>query len=662
MKYLFIIFMFLCAHMAYAEEVEKEVEDKTLIPVRLEINGVMQVEAKLTDLKPEANALGLNELTLEGTKKVKPVNGSEEVEIIWNKVYISGEDGQKKQALLDNQLHSEIVAKPNLAIGDTFTAEGSLESLFLALQKLKEQKDEKAKEEEKESEAPVFQPQAMESSTPLSPEDERELRVNPPAFEIPKDPVITHTTDGCPINVDIAQMAAIVQERVLQDGEEVSPCEDTLTRYPISKEFTICPLYFDDTSLLAYEQFILKYTDPDSGGAVEVQSCTQDEERVITLTEDTGGCSLRHDFANNQSVQQSRIIYTHRGKEEVYQSCTDTDEVYEHIMTEETCSPIVDQSGGIVTFQNRRKINKDGVDLFISDCQPDISSRVNIEVETCTTPKYTHDLNAGQSYLNKTYYYTRDGERVNIESCVPSTETYIHKQDETQCSASHDDVIKKTTLNARAYIDEDDGTKVYINQCSPIDPKIDYIRTGGKWRQTDQTYNAPVTFTGSLSDDVAGSSWESIYGCCIGNSAGRYDPYRTAADKALTTGADNGPWNYNICSFPHGQYYFSCGRSFKVYGKKFCLYNDTNGSYIVGNKQVDRANSDANPLITLTKRAGSSYRVDYDCSSVCSVLTTVEKNSVYQRGDASIYTDISIAEEVKLLCGYGTNLIDVVEP
>ena len=103
------------------------------------------------------------------------------------------------------------------------------------------------------------QPSTVQESQGL--DDPRGYDYSAPEFEVAEEPVITNTTDGCPINVDIAQMAAIVQERVLQDGEEISACADTLTRYPISKTYSTCPLYFDTVNLVAYEQYILKYTD-----------------------------------------------------------------------------------------------------------------------------------------------------------------------------------------------------------------------------------------------------------------------------------------------------------------------------------------------------------------------------------------------------------------
>tara|TARA_R110000868_G_scaffold138329_1_gene352295 strand:- start:17720 stop:19711 length:1992 start_codon:yes stop_codon:yes gene_type:complete len=663
MKYLFLIIAALISTNAKAEEESKEIE-KALIPVKVELNGSMKIEAKLTSLKPEAEALGLRDLTLQGLKKVTPTNNGNEIEVIWNKAYLLDSTGQKIYTSLESNLYSDIIASPKLETGDEFTAEGAIESLLLAIQRLKEPTPEEKDEDEDDVVQAVQQtapqPTAVQESQGL--DDPRGYDYSAPEFEVTEEPVITNTTDGCPINVDIAQMAAIVQERVLQDGEEISECADTLTRYPITKTYSTCPLFFDTVNLIAYEQYILKYTDPNSGGSVEVQSCVQDDERVVTLTEDTQGCTMRHDFALDKSFLQSRIIYTHLGKVETFQTCMDTETEYAHITTEETCTPVVDQSGGVVTFQNRRKINVDGIDQFISLCQPDPSSTTSIEEEVCIAPKYTHDLLAGQSYLNKSYYYIKDGNRYDVENCIPSNETFTHKQDETQCSATHDDVIKKTTLNARTYIEESDGTVIYINQCTAIDPKVDYFRTGGKWRQINQAYNVPVTFTGSLGTVHSGTNWQDLFGCCIGNNVGVPDQWRSQSDVNVTTGHQVNNFNYNLCTIFTSSRAFACGRYFDMYGAEWCIKRDNSGSYNVYGIPVDTANSTSLPTIALTSRSVSSYRVDYGCSSICNILTTVEKNAVYTRGDNSEYIDITIAEDIKRLCGDGNNLIGTVEP
>lgn len=664
MKQLLLACILLFSSVAIAQESEKETpEDKILIPVKLEENKEIQVEAKLSNLKPEAHALGLDELTLQGTKAVEPKNGQEEVKIVWNKAYIIKEDGEKKITDLNTELYSDLIAQPSLEKGDEFTAEGSLETLLLALQKLKEEQQE---EEIKTEENRQIQ-QTLPTASALNQaeqEEPRELGFKTPDFTANPDPIIISTSDGCEINVDIAQMVAIVQERVLQDGEEIAPCSDTLTRYPITQNDGVCPIFVDIDALKAFPQFTLSYTNPEDGGDIQVQGCTADEDAVLTIIEKAEGCAIRHNFAQGLSYQQTQLVYHTEGQDVVVRGCEDSELSYAHIQTEETCSPIVDESAGYVIFQYRDKINVDGVDQYINDCTPNSSSQVLIQEEVCTSPRYTHDFDTGQSYLNKSYYYTnQQGERVDISPCQVSDVVFEHKHDETVCTPSHNDTLKETTLFAQTYIEEEQASPVYISTCQSILPTIPYVEIGtGSW-QIEETYNnqqltprssesqilslkvsAPMSFVPPTNWSGPVNSSGNVY---VTDPEG-YKYYYGSSTPVFLKGEDwclsykelLKPWQWSgkDISIEYSDQPYSYTRT-----RKLVYYNGYSCSYNASGKQYSCA---------MTKGG-----VEHVCSLPTCNITKLGKNPTYMRGDGSSYVDTSTISAELYVCGDGSALV-----
>jgi len=645
------------------EEVEKE-----LIPVvvKKDVNAT-KVEANLSDLKPAGLEIGIHNMVIEGSKVETQLNdGTTKVEIVWEGAYLIKEDGEKKQTSFFEPLTSAVAVNPSLSEGDKFTAEGNSMEVLLAWERLNAEDEEVTEEEEEQQtveNSPSSQGGAGGSEQGADPVD-----FQAPEFTDTEAPNIVTTTDGCSVNVDIAQEVAIVQERVLEDGVEIQACSDTLTRYPLKQSYAACPLSFDMPNMLAYEQYTTYYTDPEGSGDIQVQDCTPDNEQIIALVSDTSGCSIRDDFPNNVSIQQAQITYDYQGATQTLQGCTDTATTYPHVEVTDVCNAIVDEAGGTVSFQSRFKITVDSVDQYVTDCAPDGNSVAILE-EACTGgQEFTHDFDTDQSFLNKTYYYMDGADRVDVITCQPSITTYAHMEDQTVCTALNDDVNRETTINAKTYIERTPGDVVFISSCQGVLPTVPYTYLGGMWRSVS-TNSSNITVN---SDD------DTVTTATAGQLNWTGDGFSYIEDPS------NIRWSIkSSCDAIGGSTKWVTGR---VSGKKYCLRGSLGVGYTAGGITIDTINSTEAPSFSTTiSQTGYTYNAyntsygmnlpvesplcdyrqygtgTYSCSIPSCTLNQLEKNPHYLRGDATNYTDISVNEESKYICGSTSPLIGTVE-
>jgi hypothetical protein len=250
---------------------------------------------------------------MEGVVTEKEVGAAKkEINIVWNTASMIDEDsGEKKTTPFGIPFTSKVLVSPQLDQGDEFNAEGDPMELIAAWERLTKKENEEEEEEDEEEDTTPDDKNAASSGGGTGAE-ERDTGFESPEFTSDPTSEPNVTTEVCGVRVDLPQLAAIVQERVLVDGVEESGCEDTLTRYPLTKKYNQCPLIFDTEEMKAYQQFTLIYTDPEDG-EVQAQSCTQDDENPIALILSNGNCGIRHDFGQGLSIQQESITYEHQG-------------------------------------------------------------------------------------------------------------------------------------------------------------------------------------------------------------------------------------------------------------------------------------------------------------------------------------------------------------
>ena len=216
--------------------------EENLIPVIIKDRpDRSSMTAKVTNLQTKGTELGIEAMNIEGSNTTKPTeNGTNEVNVFWGTASVVGPNGTKYTTHITKPL-SSVVETPqdgDVQAGAQFTAKGDPKELLAAWGRLQE-----LMAVQTSSPTTVEREQAQKTSESAGgqakQEDEKEVFT--PQTTVKKEPVITTTSNGCNINVDLDQMVAIVQERTLEDGKEVAACQDTLTRYPLEKSTTCAP-------------------------------------------------------------------------------------------------------------------------------------------------------------------------------------------------------------------------------------------------------------------------------------------------------------------------------------------------------------------------------------------------------------------------------------
>ncbi|MDP2699928.1 hypothetical protein [Thalassospira sp.] len=420
------------------------------------------------------------------------------------------------------------------------TIEGDQPELVAALERLaaaQEEPEEAAKEDEL-ADAGVGASDGKVGSNASSNPDASGYST-PGALDVGKEAVISSniTTEGCNIRVDLDQLQAIQQTRVVTttDGTpEYGACADGAERFKISQSYAVCSYDENVEAMTATAQFIYYYTDG-GGNREEIGDCQPDAEKIFDIVEDRNACNVYLDYTNLQAVPQGKLVYTnHNGKvipvadcaasievdpvpmvqttegcdirddfiagksfgrsKYIYTldgrdwdtSCQDNDEEYPHSTIYKTangdqvCEPIINRESGKVTLQSRVMINVNGFELYRSPCTPDTTAKdIQSTTAGCEDPaKWTHNITASQSIGSERFYYLIDGKQEAVTECQDNDVIYAHQQ-ETTGYQNHDDKLFSYRL-VTLYIE---GTpqgryNIATSQVLAGDPQIPYAYEG----------------------------------------------------------------------------------------------------------------------------------------------------------------------------------------
>ena len=599
-----------------APDLKKELENQKNTPIAkhkipLEVKEVVEdkeqiseIRAKIQEVTEEGKEQGIDQMTLKGkiidseeTKKGKVIN------IIWQKAGFNKNEKEIEEEI-EIPLQSRIGTVGKIEEGDKFVAKGDSGQLLEVWKKLKEKVTTNTKESVTNKDKTEDQSQNFISSTGRSVGFGTTAGggslLNNGQNTLPKDSIgftseetIT-TTDGCEIRIDLVNNLAIVQQRTLKGGEEITPCSDSSVTYAITADYGSCIDYIDYANGKVYKQYTLGYDNSDIGGRIQVQNCAPDYESSVDIVQDYDSCSYKHNFAEGYSVAQKRTIYSDGNNGEIIlQSCHDDNtNKYLHVETEEGCSDKVEE--GQVIWFTRKKITVKGKDIFITDCTPKETS-IAIHDEKCQSSPYSHDFEAGLSYLNKNYFYYKNNIKVPLAECVKSEEMFEHKQELNDCKVVNYDDEKVTRIQYKTYI-EDQGSKVYIRDCTPSNNPIAYTAIKNKWLKDStvsgkfeiqsSTYIATEYVMGSSpSDSLCYSSDQQLKDVWILKSDGRI-LNKTYSDTSLKFNTNSFYVDFNvykrICEFP-----IWCPQITTLY--KQVIYQRYDGTeYADPNSRIDR--------------------------------------------------------------------------
>lgn len=365
------------------------------------------------------------------------------------------------------------------------------------------------------------------------------------------DPVIENrtTNEGCTMRIDVSQGVAVQQSKIQTFSDGVlktdGECTDSDVKYPLKKSYSTCPAdVLDLTALQAWPQYALYYTDSASENHT-VSDCAKDTETVYTITEDetqcpisidttagtatpqaalvyinhnnatvqargcanstksavitmtqsTANCTLRHDYAAGLSYEKSMWTYVRNGVTYQAAPCTETgrtfpqETVYADASANYICTPITNLTTKTVTLQSRKRINIDGAYQFITDCTPDSSSSSILSTtDGCMDPsKWTHDMQGSVSYGQERFYYLKsDASRSYVTDCQISTKTYAHSVTITGYQ-NHDDQLWAYPLSTVTILVAGSNYTIASSEVLPGAPQLVYVLNGTVDQPTGQS-------------------------------------------------------------------------------------------------------------------------------------------------------------------------------
>lgn len=465
--------------------------------------------AVLAENEPVALDLGLvdvpgasKELTKGVTAKAYARYVSVEGRKIGQLVLASVEKDGKSEALNSNDFVAQFdLAEPTLSTENPISVEGDQAALLAALERLAEEDEEKeVQEKEVPEEAGTGASDGkVASNSPSNPDASGYS--TPSALEVAEQPTVVSniTTDGCNMRIDLDQLQAIQQTRVVTttDGSpEYGECADGDQRFKIDQSYSACP-YDENTETMKATAYFIYYYNDASGNRQEHGECQPDPEKVFDIVEDTDACRVILDYNKLEAVTYAKLVYTnHNGKAEVVRDCLPSDQVEPAVMTpttegcdirddfaanksfqrgkyiyevngapfatactdngteylhetvyktasgENICQPIVNHDTHKVTLQSRVQIEVNGLKLYRTACTPDTSAKdMASTIEGCDDPTaWTHKLSASQSFGSERFFYIYEGEKEYVTGCQDSATVYPHHV-ETVGWQPHDDQL-----------------------------------------------------------------------------------------------------------------------------------------------------------------------------------------------------------------------------
>ena len=384
------------------------------------------------------------------------------------------------------------LAAPKLSPDEPVTLNGDKALLLAALQALHgEEHQQVARQDGDDGEdgrdgAVTTSPAAGISASGGENPDAAAYKVPEPMERKPDQISTEVVTDGCNVRVDVGQLVAIQQNKVVvvENGERTEgACEDGGDRFPLKRSYAACKDVVDLGGRQATAHYQLFYVD--GGGTRNVVSeCQPDPDRTFKITEtlescpismdwDRGvavpqaelsyingenarivvrgcaaaesktpvklvqtveGCTVRHDFGKGLSVQQARFRYSLDGRDWLVGACADTETIFTHRKVfdddggRRICEPLVNRTNKTVTEQYRLQITADGRKEYITPCAPEAGSAIERTEEGCQNPlTWVHDLAAQVSYPKHREFYRRpNGKREYLTACKAGERSIKH--------------------------------------------------------------------------------------------------------------------------------------------------------------------------------------------------------------------------------------------
>ena len=497
-----------------------------------------QVRAKMLNL--DSNHKLYQELKdMELVGQAVPDSKKGVMGINWNKIKLNN-----SEVVIAQPFSSKIKVSKDVHSGHKFSAKGNYSSLVSAMEDVLQQK---------ESIKSSTSKRGNYNNSLGSRSNSSSFRANTgtlPAYQninnqeedaagvVVEEGDILTVNDGCLPYVDYELNTVYIQQRVIQDAEELQSCHNSATSFPLEKDYEACPDKEDSATGSKEVNFQYYYVDTTNGNDVRtnVGQCRKDDGRSIDGSSEalttTEGCSPYVDYELNKVFIQQRILKDgsviqscHNSSTSFtlaknYDACPDKQDLslrinevfFQYYYTDtrdgktilnnlgectkdstksgtlvvtkdyESCSQYIDLSVMRI-YDQYKEYYKDfeDNDILLNDCQKDTDRSFNL-VENYSSCPIKHEFEKGYSISQKEIGYTNSaGEYVKTHDCMEDEDRkYNHNTTTDTCSSVITDGVVQ--LFNRKYINVD-GITSYITDCSPI--------AGGVTIQEENCFSTP---------------------------------------------------------------------------------------------------------------------------------------------------------------------------
>jgi len=242
----------------------------------------------------------------------------------------------------------------------------------------------------------------------------------------------------------------------------IGSCVDSDTTFDVS---TYIETNKECQPLINYEtkkvQFGYREVANVNGNIEEIRPCLY-EENTNELLSTYQDCEIRDDFTNKLSVQQEKFYYMFENKKVFAGECRDSDVVFAHYVTDDTCTPKLIGDDKVVFEKRVAYKDVNNIVNYLTACQPSTDGALPLTEEFCG---YEHDFNNHQSYPKSRKWFSDPdtGNKKYLTECLKQPFNFPHKQELIRWE--NDDIALTGTKHVKLYFTDDkfENTDVYIS-------------------------------------------------------------------------------------------------------------------------------------------------------------------------------------------------------
>jgi hypothetical protein len=476
-----LIIIFLMARPIIVESLADIIELEVIKPD----NKENVIEAKIKTLSEKARQLGVDKISIIGSKNVNPKTNI--VEVNWHQLVLG-----EKNSNLAKKFKSKVLLQDKFDKGDILKAEGDNKFLAKTIEDLinnvnltnttSKVKTTGSGNSANDATAGYGNYNGSSNYTPRKPTEKTSNNLSSTPVDDPSKVSDTETlpqdvtsgeesteesttSEGCSVRIDYNLHKIILQERTLVGSREVRGCHDSATSFDLQKNYDVCPTRTDLTRRKIISSFQYFYVDQNSSNN-SIGDCVEDLDHAtdININRDYSSCPDFIDLGSFKAYSQYQESYKDsEGKDVITKNCTtDSQRSYSILEDFTTCEirHLFDQ--GYSVAQNKLFYTKGSDKIIVQDCQ-DSSRRYEHHITNDTCPP---QINSNAVILFNRKYVEIDGIRQYITTCEPlSNNSDIYSENCLNPEFTHDFTANQSFRNKTTYYLDNNRQRVEISNC-----------------------------------------------------------------------------------------------------------------------------------------------------------------------------------------------------